>query len=326
MMRTRFVGALAVVFLCVLYVPPVAGLATAQTRVLPSYVTLPPEVPAPNSDQVSYEVFGEAQFFPHDADTAVVQTGKHWHAGLSINGLADDASEKTVWSRVKPAFLQSGWTVSGEYDQNPFSSTLHFQKGGTDAWAYVVVFGAGDIRMDIVELGGQPMTFALDPPAAVPERVAPEPGDFPYLAPLPGSQFSSGRLDDGPLSITLPGSDEPQLVGTGVITKDYAAPPGLSNLQFATVYHDALVKGGWTVVGQSQHMNQSDASITAHYTKGTRDIWAVLHGLVPCRALRRPVRLQQGDPEAGFRVRPRARGRRAAEGHRAQGRNPGPHR
>jgi outer membrane protein OmpA-like peptidoglycan-associated protein len=258
-----------------LFVPAIH--ATAKTPGLPSYVTLPSDVPRPNEDNLTYEALGEAQFYPHDTDNAVVQRGRHWHAGLSVKGLPDETAEKTVWSHLKPSFLASGWTVSGEYDGNPFSSTLHYQKGDTEAWANVTVFGPGDIRVDIVELAAQTTTFALNAPAATPERIVAEHGDFPYLAPLPGSKFASSKKEDGPMQVTLPGSDEVELVGAGSITKEYTAE-GLSNLQFVTLYHDAFVKAAWTVVNQSQSMNQSDAGISAHYTKNGRDIWANLHG------------------------------------------------
>jgi len=75
----------------------------------------------------------------------------------------------------------------------------------------------------------------LNPPAAAAERVPPERGDFPYLGPLPSSKFQSGNTGDAPMAITLPGSDEQQLVGAGTISKSYTAPEGLSNLLFVTV-------------------------------------------------------------------------------------------
>src|SRR5262249_16221582 len=43
-------------------------------------------------------------------------------------------------------------------------------------------------------------------------------------------------------------------------------------------YREALTLGGWTVIEMSQGLNQSDAVLTAHYAKGERDIWAMLHG------------------------------------------------
>lgn len=174
--------------------------------------------------------------------------------------------------------MKSGWRVAAAYDQNPFSATLHLEQAGIDAWANISMFGPGDIRLDVVESGPQPMTHALAAPAATPERIVAERGDFPYLAPLPGSKFRSGAKDNSPLTLTLPGSDKPEIVGTGTIVKTYAAPDGLSTLQFVSVYHDALSKAGWTIVDQSQGLHQSDATITAHYARNGREIWASLHG------------------------------------------------
>src|SRR6202012_4351373 len=110
-------------------------------------------------------------------------------------------------------------------------------------------------------------------PAATPEVVPLKSGDFPYLPPLAGSKLGTSG-PDGPLSMRLPGADEDELVGTGSITKFYKNLPGVSTLQFVTIYKDALTKAGWTILYSNA---QSDASIDAHYAKNGRDIWAYLH-------------------------------------------------
>lgn len=255
-----------------------AGIASARTVPLPAYVGLPSEMPQPAADQLTYEIYGEAEFYPDASAGAVIQRGKHWNASLRVTGMPDDAEGKAIWARVKPAFLKSGWSIAAEYDQNPFSATLHLQKPGIDAWANMNLFGASDIRLDVVEIAPQPMVHTLAVPAAAAERVVAERGDFPYLASLAGSKFQSGQRNDAPMTVKLPGSDEADVVGTATIVKSYTAPDGLSSLQFATVYHDALANAGWTIVEQSQGIHQSDAVITAHYSRNGRDIWAQLHG------------------------------------------------
>jgi outer membrane protein OmpA-like peptidoglycan-associated protein len=256
----------------------VTAAASAKLPVLPGYLAFLPEIAKTDADRTSFENFGEARFYPKDGDTEVVQRGRHWSIEFSAIGLPEDADGKTVWARLMPGFLKNGWVAVAEYPANPFSATLHWQKSGADAWANIQIFGAGDVRLDTVEIAAPTMTLALNPPAAAAERVVPERGDFPYLGPLPGSKFKSGSKTDAPMAITLPGSDEPQLVGSGTISKSYTAPDGLSNLLFVTVYRDGLTRAGWGIIGQSQGMNQSDAAITAHYTASGRDIWAYLHG------------------------------------------------
>jgi outer membrane protein OmpA-like peptidoglycan-associated protein len=179
---------------------------------------------------------------------------------------------------MRPAFLGAGWTVVSEAEQQPYSATLHLQKSGIDSWANVNIFNAGDIRMDVIERGTQPMILAVSAPAATPEHIVAERGDFPYLTPLPGSKFLSGRQDDAPMTLKLPDAEEPEIVGTATIVKFYAAPDGLSNLQFGTVYRDAMTTAGWKVLDHSQGMHQTDAALTAHYASRGRDIWAALHG------------------------------------------------
>jgi outer membrane protein OmpA-like peptidoglycan-associated protein len=253
--------------------PPAIG----RTLPLPAYAVLPPEVPPPGPDQLTYEAYGEAEFFPNVSapDDAQVRQGKHWHADLQMKGMPDDVTGPALLARLKPVFTRSGWTILAEYGR---SATFRLQKPGLDAWANLSTFGADDIRLDVVEIGPPTLTLALTVPAATPEKIVPERGDFPYITPLPGSKFESGQQDNAPLEVTPEGADTAEIVGTGTIVKTYAAPDGLSKLAFATAYLNALTVAGWNVVNHSQGMHQTDAAITAHFAKNGRDIWAYLHG------------------------------------------------
>lgn len=268
---------LAVIFglvMCLL-----APVAQAAQPPLPPYVTFPHGVSPPNADQSSYEMYGESEFHPDPAvDEPTVQRGKHWHANLSFSALPEDTERTDVWAKIKPEFLRQGWTVAAEYPNGGFSATLRLQRTGIDAWTNIAIYGANDIRIDVVEVGPLPALSSLPAPAATPERVNAERGDFPYLPPVPGSKFQSGQQEPGPLMVTMPGSNEAEVVATGSMVKSYEAPEGLSNLLFATAYKTALANAGWSVLEVSQGMQQSDAMITAHYAKNGRDIWAVLHG------------------------------------------------
>lgn len=145
-------------------------------------------------------------------------------------------------------------------------------------WASLVFFGADDVRMDLVEVGAATLKLTLKVPAATPEKVSAESGDFPYLLPLPGSIAGSSDHEDGPMLVAVgQNTDEQQVVGSGSLKKFYSPPAGLSTLLFATVYHNALTGAGWTIVQQSQSLHQSDAALTAHYAADGRDLWAYLH-------------------------------------------------
>jgi outer membrane protein OmpA-like peptidoglycan-associated protein len=77
--------------------------------------------------------------------------------------------------------------------------------------------------------------------------------------------------------VTFKGDEQATLVAPMSIRKDFHDIQGISNLQFILEYRSALTKAGWQILEESQGMNQSDATITAHFAKSGRDIWAYLH-------------------------------------------------
>jgi outer membrane protein OmpA-like peptidoglycan-associated protein len=255
--------------------PAVAAKAPAKT--LPSYMTFPKEVsPSNGQDSITQEDYGVAEFYNPGNSAAVEKRGRHWHVNLSISG-KDSAKGKDIFTAIKPALIAQGWVVSVEYDNNPFSAMLRYQKDGKDTWAYIQIFGHDDMRMDVVEAGAPMITLVAPAPGAIPEKVAVDKGNFPYLPPLPNSELNSSSRQDGPMRVRLPGSSEDQSVGSSYIVKDYIDPPGLSPVYFVAQYHAALSKAGWTIVSESAGAHQGDATLTAHYAKNNRDIWVYLH-------------------------------------------------
>jgi OOP family OmpA-OmpF porin len=241
---------------------------------LPSYLSLPPTLHPANSQSVTFEDYGEAEFDTHLSDQLVLLKGKHWHANLVLDKAPQTDDTRILWSAIKPALVHGGWTVIEEYTSE---GIVRYQKNGKDARASFSITNGDDIRMDLVEVGPPSLTLVLATPAATPETISVTEGDFPYLARLPGSTGGAGAQDGQPMTVRLPGSDEDELVGTGSITKSYTPPPGLAMVGFATAYHDALVKAGWTITYESQGPHQADASLLAHYTANGRDLWAYLH-------------------------------------------------
>jgi outer membrane protein OmpA-like peptidoglycan-associated protein len=262
------------VLFLLLALPFAALAAVAAPKSLPSYLTLPPSMHVANQGSLTVEDYGQAEFYTHASDQPMVKQGKHWYAGLVLDNLPPTDDAKAIWAQIKPALLKGGWTVPDEYAS---SATARYQMDGKDAGASISIFTNTDIRMDLVEVGPPSLVFALTPPTAMPQKISPTKGDFPYLARLPGSKGGAGAQDNGPMMVTLPGSDEQQIVGNGSITKSYGQPAGLSNLLFVTAYHGALVKAPWTIVSESQGVHQADVTLLAHHTKNGRDIWASLH-------------------------------------------------
>ena len=243
---------------------------------LPSYFTLPANV-GPIENVVTYEDFGESEFYKAGSDEPFIKQGKHWYATLELKNPPKAIEGKGIWALIKPSLVAGGWTIPIEYDSNPFSAMMRYQKNGKDVWGYVKVFGTDDMRLNLIEVGQATSLLTISPPAATPEKVTPEKGDFPYLPPLPGPKLGTGAHQDGPMLVTFPGSDETQAVGKGSIIKYYPNVPGLSTIAFVTAYQTALTKAGWTIISQGAGVRQSDATLTAHYAGNGRDLWAYLH-------------------------------------------------
>lgn len=248
-----------------------ATMAHADAPPPPAYAGLPADI----TSNISYETYGQADFYPTGGDAAVVEKGQYWHVDFGLNGAAENMEQSDAWAQIASGFSAAGWQVVYQADNNPFSATLHRQKDGTDSWIWLEVFGSQDIRLDLVQVGPQPLVFALQKPAAEPETVTDD-GDFPYLMPLPGAVETGNSTDPGSISVLMPGAAEPEIVAATPVAKDYELP-GLSPIQFVEVYHDALVKAGWTIFDQSPEIGQSDATITAHYGAGHRNLWTYMH-------------------------------------------------
>ncbi len=242
---------------------------------LPSYFALPTTFAISSGGSgITFEDFGESEFYEPGSDEAIIKQGKHWFAPLELKNPPSDIDGKSIWAQLKPSLLAGGWTIPIEYDSNPFSAMMRYQKDGRDVWGYIKIFGTDDMRLNLVEIAHAVNLVTITPPAATPEKFAVEKGDFPYLPSLIGSTFKSGVHDSGPMEVALPESDEIQVVGTGSIVKFYAYPPTVSTLAFVNAYQDALSKAGWRIISQGRG---ADATLTAHYATRGRDIWAYLH-------------------------------------------------
>ncbi len=146
---------------------------------------------------------------------------------------------------------------------------LHYAKNGVQAWANVDPSYVPNIRLDVIEVAPLPFTLTLAAPAATSEKIATDKGDFPYLAPLPGSKFHRGGADNAPFRVQPRGAEQADIVANGTLFRDYDLP-GISNLLLTTAYRDALTKGGWVIV------QEGDSVIRAHYAQRGRNIWAMV--------------------------------------------------
>jgi outer membrane protein OmpA-like peptidoglycan-associated protein len=215
---------------------------------------------------IPYEIWGEVKF-PPNRDTGPARQGKHWFV---LAETANGNDPVTEWNKIKPAFLQNGWTLVKEYRTGGLPEVLQYTKNGVEAWANVDTDGSPLLfRMDVIEIAPLPFTFTLAAPAATPEKIAAEKGDFPYLAPLPGSKFHRGLSDNTPFRVLPAGAQQEEVVANGTLIRYYDLP-GISNVLLTTAYRDALTKGGWVIV------HEGSSVITAHYAQRGRNIWAMV--------------------------------------------------
>lgn len=257
--------------MCLLLFVAVAAPCLADTP-LPSYVTVPAEVQVkPNP---TYEEFGEA-LIQTDNMPDHVERGRHWQLGMTFSGVPDSTDPSVIWARIRTSLLGGGWTILADHGG---MASLRLNKNGHNAWISMGVFSSDDIRMDLIEVGPVPIKVTLTPPAATPEQVSADSGDFPYLAPMPGSQSGTSQREDGPMVVATGPDGATEVASNSDIKKAYTAAAGLgSNALFAAVYQDALTKAGWKITQLVEGPNGSDAAITAHYTANGRNIWAYLH-------------------------------------------------
>ena len=176
--------------LCVLAAMPAAGQFVQDPPAELSFLSTILKV----RKNIPYEVWGEVKFPKGDGP---FKRGKHWFILAEAANGADMVME---WKKIKPAFLQNGWTIVKESRAGGFLEVMQYAKDGVQAWANVDTDFAF-FRLDVIEIAPLPFTLTLAAPAAPPEKIAPDKGDFPYLAPLPGSKFHRGAWDNTPFRV-----------------------------------------------------------------------------------------------------------------------------
>src|SRR3984885_1963988 len=91
-----------------------AAIASAP-ETLPAYLTLPPTLHPANSQSVTFEDYGEAEFDTHASEQPLLLKGKYWHANLVLDKAPQTDDTRVLWAAIKPALVQGGWTVADEY-------------------------------------------------------------------------------------------------------------------------------------------------------------------------------------------------------------------
>ena len=234
----------------------------------PPYAAPPAPFVSDEGRQVT-EDYGQDEFpLPGDGQSRMIE-GKHYAAAFRSEPPLNLEGDAT-WAKLRPSYLSRGWKIVRD---EAGARTLRMQSGGHDAWLRIDIFGSDDVRMAMIEVVAQTVKLTLPPPAAQSEHAG-DANDFPYLSHYPGSSLKQTEVVSAPLDVTSDTDKEPQLAGTGYITKSYAMPERTSVHQVLVVYRDALKMSGWNIV---KMVEPSDGVILAHYAKGGRDVWASMH-------------------------------------------------
>src|ERR1700722_18484911 len=78
---------------------------------------------------IPYEVWGQVKFPKGEGP---YKQGKHW---VILAETANGADPVTEWNKIKPAFLQNGWTLFKEDRAGGLLEVLQYTKNGVEAWA-----------------------------------------------------------------------------------------------------------------------------------------------------------------------------------------------
>jgi OOP family OmpA-OmpF porin len=242
--------------------------ARAEDRTLPPQLAFLASVIELRDEGYVYAGYSYLEWSEYDFGAGVKARGKLWKLRGTVNGKASSDEEK--WKIVKARFLAAGWSLGAEART---AANLQLKAKGVESHAQAG-FIDGDAVITMIEVAPNPLKLVLRPPAATPEKMEPDKGEFPYLTAPPGVTLKGGHEDVRPFWVTLPGASKPELVASRSLLRSYARPSSLSNLAFVTAYHEALVKAGWDIISE---FNSADVSLTAHYAQHGRNVWANLH-------------------------------------------------
>lgn len=251
----------------------------------PAYVALPAQI-RPDPDQsLIEETLGEAEFLT-DAAGAETKTlrGRHFARWFAYRPAAGEpapgyynGTEERILAAMRPPFEKAGWRLVF-LDENKSRFTMRLDADGRDAWLAVKMDAPqAQVHVELIEIGAGPVGPTLPKPAQKPEKFS-DRDDISFLPPPPGSIRTGGGRGDGLLDMTRPGSgEEPRLVGTTIVTRNYQGPKSLSQIEFVGGYRNALIAAGWTVFYPSSDAEAAGlGGIAAHYAGGGRNIWARL--------------------------------------------------
>lgn len=251
----------------------------------PAYVKLPPQIQVDPDQKMLEETVGETELEVDGSGGArETMRGRHFRRWLAYRPARgepapgyDNGTEERIFSAMRGTLEKAGWALVFA-DEKKSRFTMRLQQGAQLRWLLVTMDAPqAQVNVDLVEVSAAPAnSVKLTPPGARAERFGDD-ADVPYLPPYPGSTRTGGGRGEGPINIARPGSGEEEFVGGATVTRTYQGPRTLSKNQFIGEYREALAAAGWTVLYPASAAEVPDhGSLTAHYTRNGRDVWAQL--------------------------------------------------
>ena len=236
--RTSRIAALAALFL--------AAAAYARFPAFPQNVFFP-ALPVATQEARTY---GQHEFVLRDRTV-------HLRGGLWIQRFEYAATRgsdpRAALASIVEEMQAAGWEVLlRDEPRKPPLATLRHKRDGREVWAEVEVKDHAQVTW--LEPGLPTARLTLAPPAS---EGLQSPGDFPFLAAFPGSRLLGSARDDA----------------AGVWVKEYVLPDGVTRLEVATVFLDALKVAGWQVVSENTDRMREDPQIVACWVRDGLELW-----------------------------------------------------
>ena len=249
-----------------------AVLVQAAPAPLPKYFSAPIPV---NAADANYENYGQYEFTLRDKTD--VKRGHYWHVYADFTAKLGDDPRKAL-AAFADTMKKAGWQVELlDAPRNPPLATFHYTRDGKDAWAAVAM--GEQARIDIVEGGVQPAKLGLPTPDANGAKAS-DGADFPALKHYGNAKLAQTSHDESPFLVQVDADKEPVQVASGSVVKQYEGQD-LGYIEPIVAYAEALKRAGWTIVEENTAVTTGDPYLTAHYVKGTTDLWAHVHSRGP---------------------------------------------
>ncbi len=224
--------------------------------------------------------------------TTITKTGKTCRQDYELRTGNPPKTDLEIIKNYAEALPADGLTITNTKRDEDAEIFATQNKDGVESWVHIWPSNGNGVHVALLQIAPfksslkaaqavaapqPPATvpdLTLPAPAATPEPVKADQGDFPYLPSVPGSRLTAGSADPAPFYIQPADAKQPELVANGSVLKAYQSPPGLDLGHLLGLYHTALLRAHWTIVSE---MHAAGVNLSAHYGDNGRNIWATLH-------------------------------------------------